>query len=1065
MRRFVAMVVIICLLATLPAGRAYSQLAPSVVSPVNMGHLSGSFLPPVIRGVTVDQRDPYSLRFLMEPGEARLEPTKLAAEYNKLIKYFLASLAIPEQDLWVNLSPFEKTRIIAENFGSTEMGRDLLSQDFVLKQVTSALLSPDGLVGKDFWQKVYSTLFERYGTTDVPVDTFNKVWIVPDRARVFEHGTSVVLVDVHLKVMLEADLLAEQQGASGLLKNEISSTEPTGALSREAVRSVVLPVLEKEVNEGRNFAVLRQITSALVLAAWYKSAWKTRLLNKVYSDRSLVNGVDQDPANNQLVFKRYLEAFQKGVFNSVREEVEPFTNEPIARKYFSGGYTTSLRSADGSMSSLVQRIVSVASLPAELARTALDLVRTRLNASGPVKVRNSRFTSAGVTAFLLGLYIALNPVQSEALSTSGVNLINQDARVVGRPVLKDKEITAAYDAMLRNYLHNKGALNKELMPEFSALLSGKDLTSLTVDELSSLARARMAVLKNQKDKEKIAKFRNESLSLAQLMARDWVVYNINSKAVIDLMKRQGWNCISIAYHAMILADEFRLDNVSVVSVVSTSDGKKYPDPKGLGHATVLSYDSEGSAWIHELGRAPTNAGYTVQVFDSYGKLVTVRVEDLKGTRWHGLTFARSQALLAAELEFNDIYNQMARWGVIHTLQDGSKDAILRMDDSNFLSVSAEFPGFLKRLDKIMEAVAWSPVLKGNVIALQTVLAKYLQTAGKVQSGDMLFKEILEFMAPWCSYKVDKANVLSWSIKPDNSPDFPRRLTEAMEKFRGLSANKDIDQSTIRMASDARDIIDNILQQVRKEDQNKQVIGDVFSRPRSPDNQHSWYTVENGVYKFAIASDEQRKSFIEESPDVIHKLKGLLEDTRYKSLHSFISQVIESILNIDKKLRLDQERRVTRKESGSQSVFSGQFKAVVQGIYKGQAVTPELIKQLQIQYEKERQGGSYTYEITVNGKKHVVNSELDVQEALNAIQKQFNDKAAATGTSARSSQVGGILLDTRRFVLEVQGKSAPIIFDPASARDGTLPPGLLPEILSIERTAEYLQPWTAVPNRR
>ena len=57
------------------------------------------------------------------------------AESLRLIKYFLAALTVPEKDLWVNLSPYEKDRIVPEAFGQTEMGRDLLAQDYLLKQI------------------------------------------------------------------------------------------------------------------------------------------------------------------------------------------------------------------------------------------------------------------------------------------------------------------------------------------------------------------------------------------------------------------------------------------------------------------------------------------------------------------------------------------------------------------------------------------------------------------------------------------------------------------------------------------------------------------------------------------------------------------------------------------------------------------------------------------------------------------------------------------------------------------------------------------------------------------
>ena len=63
---------------------------------------------------------------------------------SRLIKYFFAALTVPEKDLWVNLSPYEKDRIAPVAFARTEMGRDLLAQDYLLKQLTASLMYPDG---------------------------------------------------------------------------------------------------------------------------------------------------------------------------------------------------------------------------------------------------------------------------------------------------------------------------------------------------------------------------------------------------------------------------------------------------------------------------------------------------------------------------------------------------------------------------------------------------------------------------------------------------------------------------------------------------------------------------------------------------------------------------------------------------------------------------------------------------------------------------------------------------------------------------------------------------------
>ena len=290
---------------------AFGSLTPAYAQAISSGCGSLSSVPfhvaPGMRGMTVDPADPFALTFLMEPGDASLAQADRSRTYERLIRYFLVSLTVPEDDLWVNLSPYEDGRIIADNFGMTVMGRDLLEQDHVLKQATASLFNPDKEPGKSFWKKVYQEAFERYGTTDVPIDTFNKVWVVPDEARIYEEGDSVILVQSHLKVMLEQDYLArERAGRNMEERQDQGHGEVSGRLSREAVRAWILPVLEKEVNEGEAFAVLRQATAALILATWYKKVWKGRLLNQMYSDRSRVKGVDQDPANNLKVFQAYV---------------------------------------------------------------------------------------------------------------------------------------------------------------------------------------------------------------------------------------------------------------------------------------------------------------------------------------------------------------------------------------------------------------------------------------------------------------------------------------------------------------------------------------------------------------------------------------------------------------------------------------------------------------------------------------------------------------------------------------------------------------------------------------
>ena len=95
-----------------------------------MVQVSPEFNPPILKGIKVHPDDPFQFDFILDQGDSNFViPAKagiqnqeqLKIESTKLIKYFLASLTVPEKDLWVNLSPYEKNRIVPQSFGQTEM--------------------------------------------------------------------------------------------------------------------------------------------------------------------------------------------------------------------------------------------------------------------------------------------------------------------------------------------------------------------------------------------------------------------------------------------------------------------------------------------------------------------------------------------------------------------------------------------------------------------------------------------------------------------------------------------------------------------------------------------------------------------------------------------------------------------------------------------------------------------------------------------------------------------------------------------------------------------------------
>ena len=276
MRKALLILIIVAFLVNtvglLPLAQAQDYRLPA---PGVMVHLSPPLDPPMLKGIKVHPDNPFRFDFILDKGDSELSNDQLKDESSKLIKYFLASLTIPEKDLWVNLSPYEKDRIIPNSFGLTEMGRDLLAEDYMLKQITASLIYPEDEIGKKFWKRIYEEAAKKFGTTNIPVNTFNKVWIVPEKAVVYENakaGTAYV-VESKLKVMLEQDYLSLEKHEG--IQSEQAQTKNTNQLGSQIIREIVIPELTKEVNENKNFAHFAKFTILLFLPLGIKRKSRT----------------------------------------------------------------------------------------------------------------------------------------------------------------------------------------------------------------------------------------------------------------------------------------------------------------------------------------------------------------------------------------------------------------------------------------------------------------------------------------------------------------------------------------------------------------------------------------------------------------------------------------------------------------------------------------------------------------------------------------------------------------------------------------------------------------------
>src|SRR5580698_5481663 len=130
MKKYVSVLILLCFFVTSEIGN-YSVYAQAISLPVpgTMINLSPAYEPILIKGLKVHPENPFLFDFIIDTGTTQPQES-LKPEATKLIKYFLAAMTVPEKDLWVNLSPYEKNRMIASNLAQTTMGRDMLAEDY-----------------------------------------------------------------------------------------------------------------------------------------------------------------------------------------------------------------------------------------------------------------------------------------------------------------------------------------------------------------------------------------------------------------------------------------------------------------------------------------------------------------------------------------------------------------------------------------------------------------------------------------------------------------------------------------------------------------------------------------------------------------------------------------------------------------------------------------------------------------------------------------------------------------------------------------------------------------------
>jgi hypothetical protein len=215
-------------------------------APTALVRASDEYSLPLMKGVRFDPQDPLNLEFMFDPAHQQAVSKE---EASRLVRYFLAGLTLPEDDLWVNLSPYERDRVVPENLGATELGRDMLATDYLLKQVSSSLTHPDTETGRQYWN-LKSEISDQEFNPDKSgsSQSFDKIWIMPDRADVYEaSAVSAFVVDARLKAMTEADYLAMCKAED----NSVAAGSDDRSHLRETSMRAILLAVTREINQGR----------------------------------------------------------------------------------------------------------------------------------------------------------------------------------------------------------------------------------------------------------------------------------------------------------------------------------------------------------------------------------------------------------------------------------------------------------------------------------------------------------------------------------------------------------------------------------------------------------------------------------------------------------------------------------------------------------------------------------------------------------------------------------------------------------------------------------------------
>jgi len=252
----------------------------------------------------------------------------------ELLKYFMIGLSVPDDKFWVNLRPDDPDRIMDPLIEQTDIGKIMLEADLNLKKDLAMLTSPDTVLGREYWQRLYQRSSELFAGQDTQIPTVTRPWIVPGEIIVGLSGDFAYVYKATLKVMLEKDYLKHVDWQS----SGDPKVEALNEYSASLVRQLILPALTGKVNSAPQYAALRQVYYSLILSQWFKAKYRGSSSMPIASkiDAQDLSGLTSRASwSKEAYYNAYRKSFLDGEYQ--REDRIQTKGGIEIRQYVSGG--------------------------------------------------------------------------------------------------------------------------------------------------------------------------------------------------------------------------------------------------------------------------------------------------------------------------------------------------------------------------------------------------------------------------------------------------------------------------------------------------------------------------------------------------------------------------------------------------------------------------------------------------------------------------------------------------------------------------------------------------------